>query len=153
MAQIAQSVDGGSLYLTPEDRLALMQMGYGENVGQPEEVIRMTLQSALNRWLSPRDKEFGSTLPEVLRKGYYAVRKPNYPYTEASSGKFTSEENRRKFERIGEILDDILKRGDLGEAMFYFTPEAITRMKKRGTFDFDKVRALGSTGKYETFAY
>jgi len=77
--------------------LALAQMLSGEVSGQPYETKVRVASTALNRLSANNPKEFGSSMPEVLQKGYYAVSNPNTPYKQAVSGNFPDEASQNDF--------------------------------------------------------
>jgi spore germination cell wall hydrolase CwlJ-like protein len=139
--------------LTADDRAALSRMIYGEAAGADEATMKMIAQTAINRLLSGRTKEFGGNLTRVLQKGYYAVKNPNKPYKQALSGQFNDELSKRKWAQAQRVVNDILENNDFGNAQFYFTPLEIERLKKSGDFDFSLVIPTGRVGNYETFSY
>jgi len=145
------------LNLLPNEILALQQGTYGEVANQPYEVKKMVMQSILNRLRSGKTKEFGRTIPDILSKGYYAVKNKNVPYTEALSGKFNSPISQKAWKETQQVYDDIIKNKDFGNAMFYFTPEEVSTIQssKHGkkVFNFNKVIPSGRIGNYETFTY
>ena len=139
--------------LNEKDKLALAQMVYGENVGQADDVLKMTIQSAINRLRSGKTKEFGGTMGDVLKKGYYAVRNPNVPYKESVSGKFSDVSSKAKFGAIKKLVDVIVGDQDFGNAMFYFTPEEEIKLNKSKGFNFKAVKPTGKVGQYNTYGY
>ena len=139
--------------LSKEDKLALAQMAYGENVSEDDDVVKMTVQSAINRLLSGRTKEFGATIPEILKRGYYAVSKKNTPYQQAVSQKFPDIQSKARFASIQKLVDAIVGDEDFGKAQFYFTPNEIEKLSKAKKFDFKLVKPRGVVGKYQTFSY
>jgi len=132
--------------LSKEDRLALAQMAYGENAGEDNDTVKMTIQTAVNRLLSGRAKEFGKDIPEVLKKGYYAVSKNSPLYQQAVSGKFSDVPSKVRFSEIQKLTDAIIDDGDFGKAQFYFKPDEAKALKK-------KLVPQGNVGKYETYSY
>lgn len=142
-----------TLELSPNDLLAIQQMVYGEAASEDPETMRVVAQSALNRLKSGRSKEFGGTIPDILKKGYYAVKNPNTPYKQALSGTFPDTTSKAKWGVAKKVVEAILKDQDFGEHQFYFTPDEITKLKKSKGFDFSKVKARGAIGQYKLFGY
>jgi spore germination cell wall hydrolase CwlJ-like protein len=139
--------------LSDEDKAALTRMVYGEAAGADSATMKMIAQSAINRLRSGRTKEFGGNMPRVLKKGYYAVSNPNQPYKQALSGQFNDEQSKKAWLQAQNIVNDMIKNQDFGQAQFYFTPKEIERMKAQGGFDFSQVIPTGSVGNYQTFSY
>lgn len=143
-----------SVNLTPEDLLALAQMVYGENAGEDIATQKMTAQTAINRLRSGRTKEFGSTIPEVLQKGYYAVSKNSPMYQQAKSGNFPDVSSRAKFGEIKKLIESMVADQDYGNAMFYFRPEEEDDLRKNPKkFNFNLVKPQGRVGVYNTYSY
>ncbi len=134
------------LNITPADRVAIAQMAYGENASEDDETVKMTVQSAINRLGSGRAKEFGSTVPEVLKKGYYAVSKNSPLYKQAVSKKFPDFNSKKRYAEIETLTNAIIDDQDFGNAMFYFKPAEAQALKK-------KLKRQGTVGKYETYSY
>ena len=115
------------------------------------------MQSILNRLKSGKVKEFGRTIPEILDKGYYAVKNNNVPYKEALSGKFNNPLSQSAWKETQQVYNDIMKNRDFGNAMFYFLPNEISNImsSKNGKkiFNFSKVVPLGQVGEYSVFTY
>ena len=143
--------------LSPEDQIALINMVYGENASEDAETIKMTAQTAINRLRSPRDKEFGATMPEVLSKGYNAVKDNTDLYQQGVTGKFPDDISRNKHADIGKQVESIIGDQDFGEAQFFFRPEEEEAIKNnpRGKkiFNFDNVKSKGKVGVYNTYGY
>lgn len=132
----------------------LANMIYGEAADQDESVMKMVGSTAINRMNSGRTQEFGETLPDIVRRGYYAVSKANTPYKEAASGKFASEEGEYKYKKALAIAGGLLRETiKPDEGMFYFKKDEIARMKKAKSFNFKLVKPVGKTGDYEVFSY
>ena len=134
------------LQLTPEDRTALAQMAYGENASEDNDTIKMTVQSAINRLKSGRAKEFGATIPEVLKKGYYAVSKNSPLYQQAVSKKLPDFNSKKRYGEIEALTNAIIDDQDFGNTMFYFKPSEASSLKK-------KLKRQGTVGQYETYSY
>jgi len=149
--------DNVDFNLLPEEVLALQQGTYGEAANQPYEIKKMVMQSILNRLKSGKVKEFGRTIPEILNKGYYAVKNKNVPYKEALSGKFNNPLSQQAWSETQKVYNDIMKNQDFGNAMFYFKPSEISTIQssKNGKkiFNFSKVVPLGQVGEYQVFTY
>ena len=141
------------LTLTPQDILALQQMVYGEDTTDAE-AQKMIVQSALNRLKSGRSKEFGASIPEIAKKGYYAVSKRNIPYQQAVSQKFPDVASQAAWGRTKKLVESVLGDKDYGAGhQFYFTDKEIANLQKSKGFDFSRVKAMGSSGKYKLFGY
>ena len=141
------------LELTPSDVLSLQQMVYGEET-QDTDVMKMVTQSALNRLKSGRKKEFGGSIPEITKKGYYAVSKQNTPYKQALSQKFPDITSKAAWGNAKKVVEAVIGDKDYGQGhQFYFTDDEIVKLKKSKKFDFTKVKAKGSSGKYKLFGY
>lgn len=138
--------------LTPQDRDMLAQMVYGENVSDPSSWL-MTGQSAVNRLRSGRKKEFGGTLPEVLKKGYYAVSKNSPTYQQAASGQFPDVGAKAKYGEIRKVIDMMLADQNFGKAQFYFKPEEEEKLRAKKSFNFKAVKPAGKVGQYNTYFY
>jgi spore germination cell wall hydrolase CwlJ-like protein len=138
--------------LTSEDIAALTRMVYGEAAGSDNATMKMIAQTAINRLRSGRSKEFGGNLTKILKKGYYAVKNPNKPYRQALSGQFNDELSKNAWTQAQNMVNEVIKNQDFGNAMFYFTPEEIKRLKKGG-FNFNIVVPTGQVGNYQTFGY
>lgn len=143
-----------NLNLAPAIRKAIAQMAYAENASEGDDVVKMTIQTALNRYLSGRG-EFakGPGMKDILKEGYYAVKKNSPLYQQAVSGKFPDKQSQIRYAQIEKLLEAILADKDYGQAMFYFTPEERERMIREKEFDFKKVKPTGKVGKYETYSY
>ena len=151
------NIDNLDINLLPAEILALQQGVYGEAANQPYEVKKMVMQSVLNRLKSGKIKEFGRTIPEILNKGYYAVKNKNVPYKEALSGKFNNPLSASAWKETQQVYNDIMKNQDFGNAMFYFKPDEISAIQgsKNGKkiFNFQKVVPIGTVGDYSVFTY
>lgn len=144
-----------SIELTPEEQHMLTMMVYGEGAQSSPESMQMIARTALKRLSSGRRKEFGGTLGEVLNKGYYAVSQPNQPYNEATAGVFHNPQSQDAWNAAQLAVDTVVKSGDYGKAMFYFTPTEIQKLKAQGprVFDFNKVVPMGRQEEYQLFGY
>lgn len=137
------------------DLIDLTNIIYGEAADQDVKVMKMVGSTAINRMKSGRTKEFGSTLPEIIQKGYYAAKNPNQPYKEALSQKFGSPEAENKYKQAMNIASGLL-RGTIepDKGMFYFKPDEIKKLKKTPkVFNFKAVKSVGKSGDYEVFDY
>jgi len=141
------------LKLKPEEILALQQMVHGEGAGTDIDTRKMIAQSAISRLTSGRKKEFGGTISDVLKKGYYAVKNPNTPYKQAVSGKFLDTPSKVSWGETKKIVEAVLGDKDYGKHQFYFTDPEITKLKKNKGFDFSKVKSQGQVGDYKLFGY
>jgi spore germination cell wall hydrolase CwlJ-like protein len=139
--------------LSTEDIAALSRMVYGEAAGADATTMKMIAQTAINRLRSGRSKEFGANLPRVLKKGYYAVSNPNQPYRQALSGQFNDEPSKKAWTQAQNIVNEIIKNQDFGQAQFYFTDSELKRLKSNNGFNFSLVIPIGKVGAYSTFAY
>lgn len=139
--------------LSQEDMIALAQMAYAENASEDDDTVKMTVQTAINRLLSGRGKEFGKTIPEILKKGYYAVSSNSPLHQQAVSGKLPDSTSQVRYSEIEKLVQGIDKDADYGNAMFYFKPEEEAKMKKKGNFNFNAVKPTGKVGKYNTYSY
>lgn len=136
-----------NIKFSPEDIEAMAQAVYGEET-LDADVQKMIAQTMLSRMRSNRSKEFGADVPEMLRKGYYAVSNQNIPYKEATGGK-------RKVE-IGALkkqIEALIADEDYGDSQFYFTPEEIKKKKEKGSFNFNIVNPRKIIGGYQTYGY
>jgi len=141
------------LNLTPQDILALQQMVYGEET-QDTDTMKMIAQSALNRLKSGKKKEFGGSIPEITKKGYYAVSKQNIPYKQALSQKFPDITSKVGWGNAKKVVEAVIGDKDYGQGhQFYFTDEEVKRLTKNKGFDFSKVKSKGTQGNYKLFGY
>ena len=135
---------------------ALANMIYGEAAGEDYDTMKMVGSSAINRYLSPRDKEFGGTIDQVLQKGYYAVNHPNTPFKQAVSQKFPDKKSLEAYKRAYAIASGLIK-GNIkrDNVHFYFTEDEIKKLEKAGKrkFDFKQVKETGKLKKYRLFSY
>lgn len=151
------------LKLDDAAKLAIAQAVFGEAASEGSDVHKMVIQTVLNRLRSGRSKEFGQNVPEILQRGYYAVKNPNDPYKQAVSGVFPDVNSKAKFAKIKKLLDAVLGDQDYGQGQFYFTPEEEKKMrlknvkrrklKKPAVFNFDMVKPHGQVGKYNVYGY
>lgn len=132
--------------LSNDDIKALAQMAYAENGGEDDDTVKMTVQTALNRLNSGRTKEFGATMPDVLKKGYYAVSKNSPLHEQAVSGKFPDLQSKARFAQVHKLTQAIVGDEDYGDGMFYFKPDEAKSLKKN-------LRKTGNVGKYEVYSY
>jgi len=140
--------------LTPDDILAIAHMAYGENAGEDNDTVKMTIQTAINRLRSGRSKEFGGDIPSILKKGYYAVSKNSPLYQQAVSGKFPDIKSKARAAEIQKLTEAIVGDKDYGEAQFYFRPEEEKKLRKNPkAFNFKAVKPKGQIGKYNVYAY
>jgi len=141
------------LNLTPQDILALQQMVYGEET-QDTDTMKMIAQSALNRLKSGKKKEFGGNIPEITKKGYYAVSKQNIPYKQAVSQKFPDITSKVAWGNAKKVVEAVIGDKDYGQGhQFYFTDSEIAKLKKSKSFNFSRVKSKGTSGKYKLFGY
>ncbi len=135
------------------DALALGQMIYGEVGSLDRDTMIKVGSTALNRLEAGRDIEFGSTMPEVLQKGYYAVSKKNDPYTWATTGKFPNKDEENRFKEALSIAY-ALKNGTIErtQGQFFFTDKERKKMTPK-QFDFKKVKEVDKTDKYKFYSY
>lgn len=140
--------------LSDGDLIAIAEMVYAENGLESEDVIRMTIQTAFNRLMAGRPREFGSVVSEVLEKGYYAVSKETPEYLQAKRQCFPIESERHRFDDILDMVRWIYDTRTFGEAMFYFRPHEEAQLKKKPrSFNFEAVRFLGVIGPYNVYSY
>jgi hypothetical protein len=135
-----------TLNLSNADRKALANMAYAENGGEDNDTVKMTVQTALNRLRSGRTKEFGGTMQDVLKKGYYAVSKNSPLHQQAVSGKFPDLQSKARHAEVSKLTDAVVGDGDYGEGLFYFRPQEANGLKK-------KLKSQGNVGKYEVYSY
>ena len=143
-------VEKRKLSLAEPIKKALTDMAYGENASESQDVIKMTLQSAINRYLSGK-QEFGKGpgMYDILNQGYYAVQNNTPLYQQAATGEFPDSISEDKYYMIQKTLEDILKTQDYGDVMWYFKPDEI----EKKPIDFNKVRSTGEVGPYKTYSY
>jgi spore germination cell wall hydrolase CwlJ-like protein len=135
------------------DIQAIKQAVYGEGASTDDATMKMIAQSIINRANSGRSKEFGATVPDMLKKGYYAVSNPNEPYKQATTGNFPDTQSKAAWGRASKLVDIAMSEPDSGKHQFYFTDDEINRQKKKKSFDFSKVKSTGRVGNYETYGY
>lgn len=140
--------------LSPDDIAAIARMAYGENAGEDNDTVKMTIQTALNRLRSGKTKEFGGDIPTVLKKGYYAVSKNSPLYQQAVSGKFPDVKSKARAAEIQKLTEAVVGDKDYGEGMFYFTSDEEKKLRKTPkAFNFKAVKPKGKVGKYNVYAY
>jgi len=139
---------------TPKDILAIKQAVYGEGAGADDATMKMMAQSIINRANSGRSKEFGGNVPEILKKGYYAVRNPNEPYKQAISGEFPDTQSKAAWGRASKLVDIAMSEPDSGKHQFYFKPEEEVKLRKNPkAFNFNAVKPMGQQGGYNLYGY
>jgi hypothetical protein len=141
--------------MSDDELMMLASMIYGEAASEDYDTMHMVGSSAINRLSSGKSAEFGRNMPEVLYKGYYAVSKNSPMFQQAMTRKFPDKNSEEKFKQALAISSGLLK-GTIKpkSGLFYFKPEEIKKLKKnKKVFDFDKVKSVGKTGKYEVFEY
>jgi hypothetical protein len=128
---------------------------HGEGAGASKEFRKMVASTILNRIESGRTKEFGSSLPEVLQKGYYAVSNPNTPYKEASSMKFKDKASENSFKETLQLVSGLIKGTiERDKGLFYFNQKELARLKKNPkAFDLSKVKNVGGVDNFQVFDY
>lgn len=133
-----------------DDATMLTNAIYGESASEDYDTMVMVGSSALERLDAGRMKEFGSTLEEVLNKGYYAVSNPNVPYKQALEQKFPDELSETKYKQAMAIASGLL-RGTIERhpAQFYLTPKELKKTK----MNMKLLKDTGTVGKYHTFRY
>ncbi len=139
-----------------QDLINLTNALYGEVASEDRDTMIMVGSTMLNRLEANRPNEFGSTVPEVLQKGYYAVSNPNVPYRQAITRNFPDKNSENKYKQALAVMSG-LKKGtiDRREGHFYFTDAEIKKMKRRKkkTFNFKLVEPRGEAGQYKVFGY
>ncbi len=138
---------------SPEDIVAIQRAVYGEAAGSDDDTMKMIAQSIINRANSGRGKEFGETIPDILNKGYYAVKSPNTPYKQALSGEFPDTQSKAAWGRAQKIVDIVLSEPETGGHQFYFTPEEEENLRNKKSFNFDLVKPMGQKGKFNLYGY
>ena len=148
-------MDENGIVYTPEDLNEMYKGVYGEAAGADDAVMKMVAQSIVNRHRSGRGKEFGETIPDIMKRGYYAVSKANKPYKEASEGKFPDIKSKAAWGRTKKLVDIASSETDTDNPghLFYFTPEEEAKMKKNKSFKFDQVEKVGKIGGYNLYKY
>lgn len=141
------------LNLSKDDINSLALMAMAENGDQSDDVVKMTIQSALSRLNSGRTKEFGGSLPEVLKKGYYAIKRPNGLYKTLTSGNELDMPTKTRLAAIKKLTEAVVGDQDYGNAQFYFTPQEVKRLTASKAFNFGAVKPMGNVGMYQTFGY
>lgn len=134
--------------------LLLAAMISGESISEDYDTMHMVGSSAINRANANRPDEFGSSLPEILQKGYYAVQNQNTPYTQAVTQSFPDKKSEDKYKQALAIASGLYK-GTIKprEGMFYFTDDEIKKLKRKKSFNFKAVKEHGKVGKYTVFSY
>jgi len=128
---------------------------YGEGASTDYNTMKMIGSSIINRVSSGRAKEFGSSIPEVAQKGYYAVSNPNVPYKQAIAGKFPDKASETAYKQALAVASGLIK-GTIqpDKVHFYFTDKEINKLKKNPKrFDFKRVKPTGEVGQYKLFSY
>ena len=140
---------------TDADLVALTNGIYGEAAASDSEVMTMVGSTVLNRIDANKPEEFGSSVPEVLQKGYYAVSNPNVPYQQAITQKFPDKLSENKYKQAMAIASGLIK-GTIERqpGHFYFTKKEIRKLKKRKKgFNFKAVNEVGNVGDYSVYGY
>jgi hypothetical protein len=135
--------------------MALAKMVFGEGAGVDKDTKHMIASTALNRLNSGKTEEFGANIPEVLQKGYYAVKNPNTPYKQAVEGKFPDKKSEDSWKEAVAVSSGLLK-GTVAprEGQFYFKAHEIEKLKKKPkAFNFKAVKKVGDVGDYQVFGY
>ena len=132
--------------LTQDDIAAIARMAYGENAGEDNDTVKMTIQTPINRLRSGRSKEFGGDIPSILKKGYYAVSKNSPLYQQAASGKFPDIKSKARMAEIQKLTEAVVGDKDYGNAQFFFKPNEAMSLKK-------KLKSQGKVGKYDVYSY
>ena len=136
--------------------LALANAIYGEAASEDIDTMKMVGSVALNRLEAGKIDEFGSSMPEVLQKGFYAVSNPNEPYKQAISGQFPDKLSETKYKQALSIASGLVRGTiDRSKGQFYFTDNEVKKLKGKGkkSFNFDVVKPTGKVGKYNTYSY
>ena len=120
---------------------------YGENGSEDYDTMVMTGSSVLNRFLMTRDEEFGTSIPEVGQKGYYAVSNNTPMYQQAVSGKFPDEKSELAYKRATQVAYGLYK-GTIEKhpAQFFFKKGEAKGLRK-------KLKSTGKVGIYDTYSY
>lgn len=139
-----------------DDVAVLASIIYGEAADQDPEVMTMVGSTVLNRLKAERPEEFGETIEEIGRKGYYAVINENEPYQQAASGKFKDKVAEEAYKQSYAIASGLIK-GTIEpvEGHFYFTPDEEKKLRKSGKkkFNFKAVKSVGNVGDYNIYGY
>ena len=138
------------------DTFELARMIYSEVGSTDYDTMVKVGSTALNRMDAKKPKEFGETLAEVINRpnAYYAIQNRNDPYLWSTTGMFPNKDEENTFKQAMSIAYG-LKTNTISrqEGQFFFTGKEITKMKKKKTFDFSKVKEVGKTEKYKFFSY
>lgn len=138
------------------DVVAMAATIYGENASEDYDTMVMTGSTMLNRLDADRPKEFGSSVQEIARKGYYAVKDNSPTFQQAITGRFPDAQSEKKWKQALQIAYG-LKTGSIDRVggHFYFTDSEVKKLKAAGkkVFDFTQVKKIGRTGKYNVFSY
>jgi len=120
---------------------------YGENGSEDYDTMVMTGSSVLNRFLTTKGEEFGTSIPEVGQKGYKAVQNNTEMYQQAVSGKFPDEKSEAKYKQALQVAYGLYK-GTIEKhpAQFFFKKGEATGLRK-------KLKSTGKVGIYDTYAY
>jgi spore germination cell wall hydrolase CwlJ-like protein len=134
--------------------MKLASLIYGEGASTDADTMRMIGSTVLNRVDAKRAKEFGSTLDEVIGKGYYAAKDNSPMYQQAVSQKFNDEPSKLAWKRAYQVASGLMT-GTLDRVAghFYFKPEEITKLKKNKGFNFKVVKNTGEYGPYKVYGY
>lgn len=137
-----------------DDAKILADMTFGESASEDYDTNKMVASSALNRLNANKPSEFGSTLAEVLHKGYYSVSQGNKAYKQAVTQEFPDKVSEDKYKEIYAMVSALLN-GTLkpSEGMFFFKDDEIKKLKKSKGFNFKAVKPKGTVGKYQVFGY
>lgn len=144
---------GGS---ADQDLINLTNALFGEVASEDKDTMVMVGSTMLNRLEANRPEEFGSTVPEVLQKGYFAVSNPNVPYRQAITRDFPDKVSENKYKQALAVMSGLHKGTiDRREGHFYFTDAEIKKIKRRKkkTFNFKAVEPRGEAGPYKVFGY
>lgn len=128
---------------------------YGEAADQKPEVMKMVGSTVLNRADSGRAQEFGSTIDEIGRKGYYAVINQNEPYKQASMGKFKDDVAKEAYKQAYVIASGLYKGTiERQQGHFFFKPDEEKKLRKNPkAFNFKQVKGVGTVGDYNVYSY
>ena len=127
-----------------------------------EENMRMIGSTVLNRMEAKKGKEFGSNIPEIIKKGYYGISNPQYKLAEGKT--FSDIASAMKFKKAHVIAEKLLSdKKYRSQGMFYFTPEEEEKLKVENErriknkqphkFNFGVVKLVGKTKRYNVYSY
>lgn len=142
--------------MSNEDLDLLAAIIYGESAGESDTTKRLVGSTVINRLNSGRTAEFGETINEIGQKGYYAMSKNSPLFSQAISKEFPDKKSEQAYKESLAIASGLLKgtiKPDKG--LFYFKDDEVEALKKKGkkVFNFDQVKTIGRTGKYNVFEY